>query len=197
MRSRSGTIIGALVLSATLAACGSSSSSSSQTSTVANGPNSARQAEITACLKKQGITPPPGVRQNRPARPPGAGAAGGGPPGGGLFGGGGPAAAQGGANGGRFRAALQKCGIRLSGRRSGSIASTPAGRAAIKRFAACMKKNGYKLPAPNLSGIGPVFQASKVNRSDPKFVAAGTKCQGLIPRPAGPGGAPPPGGSGA
>ncbi len=184
MSSRSGTIVAALVLSATLAACGSSSSSSS---TAASGPNSARRAEIAACLKKQGITPPAGAQGNRFTRPPGGAA----PGGGGLFGGG-PAGAQGGPNGGRFRAALQKCGIRFIGRRRGSIASTPAGRAALKRFAACMKKNGYKLPAPNLSGKGPVFDASKVNRSDPKFVAAGTKCQGLIPRPSGP----PPGGAG-
>jgi hypothetical protein len=57
-----------------------------------------------------------------------------------------------------------------------------------------MKTNGYKLPQPNLSGNGPVFDSRKVNRSDPKFVAAAQKCQALIPRP--PGGGGPPGGPG-
>jgi hypothetical protein len=92
---------------------------------------------------------------------------------------------------------LKKCGIRAFVRRRGSLASTAAGRAALARFIACVKKNGYALPAPNLSGSGPVFDPRKVNRKDPKFVAAVTKCQALIPRPPGPGpgggGGPPPG----
>jgi hypothetical protein len=58
-----------------------------------------------------------------------------------------------------------------------------------------MATNGYKLPKPNLSGTGPVFDPRTVNRTDPKFIAAAQKCQALIPRPAGAGA--PPGGPGA
>jgi len=44
-----------------------------------------------------------------------------------------------------------------------------------------MRKNGYNLPAPNLSGNGPVFNPAQVNRNDPKFVAAAQKCRSLLP----------------
>jgi hypothetical protein len=182
-----GTALAAAAVSVALAACGSSSPSST---TASNGQPGARRAAIAACLKKQGITPPAGPRGGRPGGPPGG--AGAPVPGAGLFGG--PNRGAGG--GSRFRAALQKCGIRAFGRRGGrgGIAGTPAGRAALTRFSACMKQNGYALPAPNLSGSGPVFDPRKVNRRDPKFLAAAAKCQGLIPRPPGPGGgAPPPG----
>ena|SRR5947209_6173730 len=113
------------------------------------------------------VTPPWGL--NLPQRPLGRGR--GGP---GLFGGGG--------GGGRFqnpqfRAALRKCGINPpAGRRfNGSMY-----RQTITKFAACVRQNGYNLPAPNFSGKGPVFDPSKVNRNDPKFMAAARKCQGLL-----------------
>jgi hypothetical protein len=193
-----GAALAAATVSVALAACGSSSSStSSQSSGAANGANGSQRAAITACLKKQGITPPARTGGNGPGGPPGGpggapGGAGGPAGGGGLFGGG-----NGGPGGNsKFRAALQKCGLRRpGGGRGGSAVSTPAGRAALTRFTACVKKNGYTLPAPNLSGSGPVFDPKKVNRNDPKFVAAVAKCQAFIPRPPGPAGAggPPPG----
>jgi hypothetical protein len=186
---RTGSALAAAAVSVVIAACGSSSSPSSQSASTASGPNGARGAAMAACLKKQGITPPSRLRGNGSGGPPGG--AGAPPAGGGLFGGGngGPA------GNGRFRAALRKCGIRAFVRRRGSFVTTPAGRAALARFTACVKKNGYALPPPNLSGSGPVFDPRKVNRTDPKFVAAVGKCQALIPRPPGPGagGGPPPG----
>ncbi len=48
------------------------------------------------------------------------------------------------------------------------------------------------MPAPNLSGSGPVFDASKVNRNDPKFQKAAQKCQSLLRFGRGTTGPPPP-----
>lgn len=198
---RTALICGALALVALVAAgCGSSSNAGSgSTSTQANasaGGNNRQQ--IADCLKKQGVTLP----QRRPGtRPPNGGGNGGG--GGGFFfgGGGGGAGASGpqGANSGRFakiQAALKKCGIKPQRTFGGGgfRANSARYRTALTKFAACVRKNGYDLPKPNTSGKGPVFDASKVNRNDPKFKAAVQKCQSdlqaLRPR-AGAGGGPP------
>lgn len=174
-----------------LAACGGSSTPRAATTatTAANdaGGNGPRFAAARACLQKQGIT--------LPQRPPGAQRPGGpgGVPGGNLFnpgpGAGANAARRAQFNTPAFQAAARKCGLTLRRFR----ANPAARRAAINNFVACVRKNGYNLPAPNFSGKGPVFQAAQVNQKDPKFVAASQKCQSLL-RPAGPGaGGGPPG----
>ena len=150
--------------------CGSSSSTSSPSNASANASAtsaSGRRAAIEACLKKQGI--------NLPQRPPGAPRRGGR----GLFGGGG-AGGPNNPNAQKIRQALQKCGINFPFR--GRRFNSPAYRAAINKFVACVRRNGFNLPAPNLSGSGPVFDPSKVNRNDPKFVAAAKKCSSVLPR---------------
>jgi len=182
------TLAMALVVPLVLAACGSSSSSSSSKSTTSatgTGSFAARRAQIQACLKKQGITPPA-----RPQGGPPGGGAGAGTGLGGLFGGGPP----GGRGNPKMRAALRKCGINFAGGRR-RFFSTPAGKQALNSFVACVRKNGYNLPDPNTSGNGPVFDPTKVNRNDPKLIVAAAKCRYLLPRPRfGPGGGgPPPG----
>jgi hypothetical protein len=163
-----------------LTACGGSSKSAAANTT--QGGN--RRAAINACLKKQGVTPP----QRNAGGGPGPGAAGAGIPGLGLGGGGGASNP----NRAKFQAALRKCGITFRGGGRNRFANNPAARQALVKFAACVRKNGYNLPAPNLSGNGPVFNANQVNQNDPKFRAAAAKCQSLLPRR--PANAPPPGG---
>ncbi|MDX6667768.1 MAG: hypothetical protein QOK04_1148 [Solirubrobacteraceae bacterium] len=166
-----------------LSACGGSSKSAAASTT--QGGN--RRAAINACLKKQGITPP--QRNAGRGQGPGAGG-GGGIPGLGLGGGGGGGASN--PNRAKLQAALRKCGLTFRGGGRNRFANNPAARQALVKFAACVRKNGYNLPAPNTSGNGPVFNASQVNQNDPKFRAAAAKCQSLLPRR--PANAPPPGG---
>jgi hypothetical protein len=171
----------ALLLALALAACGGSSSAKSPTTTAAastpgdgartpggGAANPARRAAIVACLRKQGITLPPG----------GPGGAGRGP---GPFGATGPSGPRGprsGARGAALGAALAKCGIQRGQLGGGPARNNPASRARLTAFAACMRSNGVNLPPPNTSGSGPVF--GNVNRSDPKFNAAYAKCQSSL-----------------
>jgi hypothetical protein len=171
-------------LLALVAGCGSSASSSGSgsgsTQTTASTSGGNNRAAIQACLKKAGLSFPqrPGGNGQPPANgQPRAGAGGGF-----LFGGGG--GPPGGRNAGsgdfaKIQAALKKCGINVQRRRSGSfnLAKNPRFKKALTSFVSCVRKNGYDLPAPNTSGNGPVFDASKVNRKDPKFQKAATKCQ--------------------
>ncbi|HEY2600474.1 MAG TPA: hypothetical protein VGI67_02885 [Thermoleophilaceae bacterium] len=198
--------VGALPL--LVAACGSSSSASTGASastsstTTPNFRSAAGRAQLATCLKKQGVTLP----QRRQGGPPAGGAGGGGGNGGGgggfLFGGG-----NGGGNGngrpsGNFRNsklanALRKCGVTPGQGAGGGFRAGANGarfNQALTKFVACMKQNGYPLPKPNTSGKGPVFDASKVNRNDPKFKSAAQKCQSLLrlgPQPGGGNGSPP------
>jgi hypothetical protein len=187
--------VGVVLASLAVTACGSSSSASSSgtptttTTTAAN-----NRADIAACMRKHGVTLP-----NRPAgagRPGGTTGPGGpgGPGGGGfLLGGGGGGGAGGGQQGqGRgqfnnpkFQAAAKKCGLNFNRAGNGgpgrfNPTSNPQFKKSLTKFVACVRKNGYDLPSPNLSGNGPVFDASKVNRNDPKFVKAAQKCQSLL-----------------
>lgn len=160
------TIAASLVVAALVAGCGSSSPSSTTRTTAASG-----RAQIQACLKKQGVT--------LPQRPKGAPPAGGG----GFFFGGGTGNAQrpsGFRSDPKVAAALRKCGVNLQVRRSGNPRNSARFKQALNKFVACMKRNGYALPKPNTSGRGPVFDASKVNRNDPKFKSAAAKCQTLL-----------------
>ena len=161
----------------TLAACGGSGgattthASSTTATTAAAATRTFDRAKLAACLKQQGVT--------LPARRPG-GSPNGGPPGPGRFFGSLSSAQR-----AKLRAALQKCGAPFGGRfalRRRFDARNPAFRAALTRFVACVRRHGFNLPAPNTSGNGPVFDPSKVNRSDPRFLAASRACQGLLAR---------------
>ena len=81
--------------------------------------------------------------------------------------------------------AFQSCGIQPPSFQAGGPpnVNSSAYRQSVSRYVACVKQNGYDLPAPNLSGNGPIFDESKVNRDDPKFQAASQKCQQLLQPP--------------
>ena len=193
-----------------LAACGSSSTTgttssagSSSPAASAGGASSASRSKFVACLKAHGVTLPA-----RPAaarqRPPGGYGEGGAPPGF-FFGGGGGNGAPGGGGGAphgrpggqfgnpKFRAALQACGGGRFPQRRFRL-----NKAAVTKFAACVKQHGYNLPTPNFSGKGPIFPANI--QSNKKFQAAAKACASdLRPQgaraPGGAGGAPPGSGS--
>ncbi len=175
-----------LLASLLLAACGSSSNTTAGTTaakTAAGAPASGRFAAVRECLQKAGITLP-----SRGSGTPGAG----GPPAGGFGlgggGGGGPTLPKG-VTREQFQNALRKCGGGLGrGGGFGSRLSSPTYRKALASFAACMNKNGVKLPAPNTTGKGPIFNTSGLNANSPAFVAARTKCESLLrARPGTPG----------
>lgn len=178
-------LMGALVIlvAAFLVGCGGSSgdSSTEESSTAsagqAGGPAGFELSDDTrACLEEQGVElPEPGEG------PPGGGA----PPEGGPPEGGPP---QGFGQGGEeMKEALEECGAELpqGGPGGGPPMDSGAFRESVKEYAACMGENGYELPEPNVSGEGPVFKESNVDREDPKFEAANEKCQSLLGGPGG------------
>jgi hypothetical protein len=186
-----------LLASLALAACGSSSSSTTSSATTTNsaahGATASRFAAVRACLQKNGITlPKPTPGQGRP--------------GGGFQGSGGPHLPAG-VTRAQYEAAIKKCGGFSGGRFGagfgGRALSTPAGKAALAKFATCMHENGVNVPPPNTSGKGPIFNDNGLNTTSSKFRAAQTKCSSALrglfrAHPGGTGGASPtPGGGGA
>lgn len=169
-----------VLVAALLVGCGGSSGDSSTegSSTAsagqAGGPGGFELSDDTrACLKEQGVElPDPGEG------PPGGGA----PPEGGLPEGGPP---QGFGGGEDMKKALEECGAELpqGGPGGGPPMDSKAFRESIQEYAACMGENGYELPEPNVSGEGPVFKESEVDREDPKFEAANEECQSLLGAP--------------
>ena len=167
-----------------LTACGSSSSSGAGTSsaktTAAVGSPTGRFASLRECLKKQGIDLP------APSGKPGAG----GPPSGGAGGFKPPS----GTSGAKFQEAIKKCGgggFPAGGR--GNLNSASA-KAALTKYASCMRENGVNLPAPDTSGKGPVFSTKGLDTSSQAFKSAQKACQSDL-KGAFSAGAPPSGGS--
>jgi hypothetical protein len=186
--SRSRTTAGVALLlvlaSVLLAACGSSSSttstaasatqSASTTGTPTGGAGGAgRFSALRECLAKQGITLPkftPGQHHT-----PGAG---------GLLGGGttgtGPKLPSG-VTRAQYEAAIKKCGG-TPGRFGGGAGRfrSPAFKTALTKFSACMNENGVKLPAPNTSGTGPVFNTTGIDTASASFKTAEAKCASVL-----------------
>lgn len=175
-----------------LAACGggssSNSSSSAGTSTAAKAAGGAgrqfgaRGAALRTCLLKNGITLPKRKAGQRPA--PGAG---------GPFGAGGAGGASklpSGVTRAQLQAALKKCG---GGSFGGGKGFAAGGAQRFAKFAACMRKNGVKLPQPNTSGKGPIFNTKGIDTTSSSFKAADAKCA----RELRPSGSAQPGGRGA
>jgi hypothetical protein len=184
-------LMGVLAVLATvlLAGCGSSggSESSSEETTASSeqagglGGFAEISDETRSCLKEKGVELPEPGQGGLPAggRPEGT------PPEGGPPAGGPP---QGfGKGGAKMKKAFEECGAELpQGKPEGSPMNFGAFRKSIKEYVGCMGENGVDLPEPNLSGEGPVFQESEVDREDPKFKAANEKCQSRLGVPGGP-----------
>jgi hypothetical protein len=142
------------------------------------------------CLQKNGITLPKRTPGSRP---------GGGFPGVGA--GGGPQLPAG-VTRAQYEAALKKCGGHVFTGGAGRRLNSPVFKAALAKYGECLRQNGIKLPAPNTSGNGPIFNTKGIDTSSSQFKTAATKCRsalvGAFRRPAGaPGaaGAPPAGGA--
>jgi hypothetical protein len=199
-RSKSAAAVALVLLFAglALAACGgssgkttSSATASASTSTTAGtsttgapkGAGAGRFAALRECMAKNGITLPKRTPGARPR--PGAG----GFPGGGA----GPQLPKG-VTRAQYEAVLKKCGG-SSAFRGGGRESNPAFKQALLKFAACMRENGVKLPEPNNSGKGPIFDTKGVNTASTQFRAAERKCstslRGAFGGGAASGGAPP------
>jgi hypothetical protein len=186
-----------LSISGALVACGGGSSGSGgdgTTNAAAFGPGGQLSASDRECLQKNGLTlrggpqggtPPTGTTAGPPPGASGTSTNGGGPPGGVFIG-------PGGGSGPRqmpenARKAFQACGIQPPSPQTaggGPNVDSSAFRQSVTGYVACIRQNGYDMPDPNLSGKGPVFDESKVNRDDPKFQSASQKCQQLLQPPA-------------
>ncbi|HTA97505.1 MAG TPA: hypothetical protein VK730_07665 [Solirubrobacteraceae bacterium] len=180
------------------AASGTSSTGSTSTTPGApgGGRGSARFTALRECLQKNGIALPKRTPGSRPGGGfvPGAGA------------GGGPQLPSG-VTRAQYEAALKKCGGG-SGHffRNGATQrlNNPVFKAALAKYGDCLRENGIKLPAPNTSGNGPIFDTKGIDTDSSQFKAASAKCRSALTsafrRPAGaPGaaGAPPAGGASA
>jgi hypothetical protein len=97
----------------------------------------------------------------------------------------------------QYQEALKKCG---AGNFAGAARfNSETAKGALTKFVACMRENGVKLPTPNTSGKGPVFNTKGINTSSSTFKSAESKCQSDLRGAAGdggPNGAAPSGGSG-
>lgn len=74
----------------------------------------------------------------------------------------------------RVQAALKGCGATSRA----PITSTPAFRASVVKYVACVRKHGYPLPSPKFSGRGAGF--SQRIQTNPKFKTASNSCQDLL-----------------
>lgn len=199
-RLRAPLAIAAILAMVVLAACGSSGSSSTSTKAAASTSSQKnRFAALQECLKKQGVT--------LPSRPSGNGAPNGGPAGGGAppsGGGEGFKPPEGGSQS-KLQEAIKKCGGgNFAG---GSRPNSAASKAALTKYASCIRENGVNLPAPNTSGNGPVFNTKGINTSSSTFKNAQKACQSQLKGAFGPAsgsgqagppnGAPPPGAEGS
>jgi hypothetical protein len=136
--------------------------------TGAKGPNAGRFTALRECLQKNGITLP----QRAPGQRHSPGAAGGFLDGGA---GAGPQLPKG-VTRAQYEAALKKCGGGNSAGR-GPRFDSPTFKAALAKFATCLRQNGVNVPAPDTSGKGPVFNTKGINTGSAQFKAAESKCQ--------------------
>jgi hypothetical protein len=180
-------LIGAVMLvgaALALAACGGSSSAGTKnaaatTTTAGSSSGKDRRTAFRECLEKQGIKLPSAPTGD--AQP----GAGGPPAGGGGF------IPPTGATSSKTQEAFKKCGG--GNFRGGRFRNGAAFKARLTKFAACMRENGVKLPAPNTSGKGPVFDTKGVDTTSAAFKSAEGKCRSAL-KGAFPGGGRPPSG---
>jgi hypothetical protein len=160
-----------VLATALLAGCGSSSKTSSASTNASAattttgkpaGLAASRYTALRECLQKNGIPLPPSTPGQAPTI---------------RFLGAHSAHLPKGVTSAQYQAALKKCGASTfagAGRR----VSSPAFKAALTKFATCLRQNGVNMPAPNTSGKGPIFSAKGVDVRSAKFKAASIKCRG-------------------
>jgi hypothetical protein len=91
----------------------------------------------------------------------------------------------------QYEAVLRKCLGSVPGKGLGSLhlplpkrptvpqlspTTTAASKAALTRYATCMRENGVNLPPPNTSGNGPIFDLKGVDLTSTTFKKAEAKC---------------------
>lgn len=164
---------------------GSTGSASTTPGAPGNGRNSARFAAMRECLQKNGITLPKRTPGSRPGGGfvPGAGA------------GGGPQLPSG-VTRAQYEAALKKCGGGNAHSFAGGATrrlNNPVFKTALTKYGDCLRENGIKLPAPNTSGSGPIFDTKGIDTAGSQFKTASAKCRSVLlsafKHPAGAGGA--------
>jgi hypothetical protein len=160
---------------ATSAAPGNSSSTASTPSTATSSATRTQPAQARAkskqfaalreCLRKNGGLPSSKAGQA-----------------GGVLG------ARSGAQQQKLRAALRKCGVHVpktapsqsATTSKSNLASIAAFRKALTEFASCMRQKGIKLPEPNLSGKGQVFNTRGLDTTSAQYKAAQTACAAAL-----------------
>jgi hypothetical protein len=65
-------------------------------------------------------------------------------------------------------------------KRAGARVSSPAFKAALAKFATCLRQNGVNIAPPNTSGKGPVFSAKGINTASAQFRTAERKCSATL-----------------
>jgi hypothetical protein len=210
-------IMPALLAALLIAACGGSSNSAGSstkntaktTTTSTTKSASSTRTELSACLKKAGVSFPAGAGGFRRrfgngttttgTPPTGAGVPGGGTPPSGTAGGGGfPGGGAGGGFAGgnsKFAKAIQACDKKLGikagagrfgggagrfGGGAGGTGSTPRiSTATLKSYVACIRKNGYAAMPEPKAGSNGSFFPKSVE-TNAKFEAANKKCVSIL-----------------
>lgn len=67
-----------------------------------------------------------------------------------------------------------------AGNAAHSLLRNAAFKAALTKFAECMRSHKVDLPNPNTSGHGPIFKRGAVNPSTPQFRAAQVACLSVL-----------------
>ena len=87
----------------------------------------------------------------------------------------------------QFAEALRSCGGGVKGNHFGRSANrfqrffnNTRFRAALLRFAACMRQNGVNFGDPNTTGKGPVFATKGINTGSARYKAASAKCRSTL-----------------
>jgi hypothetical protein len=65
-------------------------------------------------------------------------------------------------------------------KRAGARVNSPAFKAALTKFATCLRQNGVNMSAPNTSGNGPIFSAKGIDTSSAQFRTAERKCSATL-----------------
>jgi hypothetical protein len=76
----------------------------------------------------------------------------------------------------QFEEALSKCGM-TGVQVQGAPIVNPTFRRRILRLAACLRRDGFTIPAPNMSGKRPVFDTKHVDITSPGWHATIRKCR--------------------